>query len=608
MPSFGELLGSEICEAREALGWTQLVLAEKAFEEENPDTWDQYVRRIGDYENGRVKRPQVKVYQPLCDVLGITRRRIGELKAKAADAKSVSDYDIAALRAEKGSLEQALSDLRTLSRSQLETLAGRFEYARAYDATDGALIEFLTEKARDYRALKAEVNAIEDGLKRLSNLKSAARAAIDAGDLDEVEEILSRVQEVELDEAAKTAELRANNALLRGRTEQAFRILSAAADSFAAIDPIEPARKRILSYFAILRGHGLRYGGTGIQFSIDMLTECLTAELRQANAWLWAAGQNWLAVGKSNQGSRADGPTGTRLLAQAKVASGKALEVFTRDTFPLDWAIAQTNLATTLEIQGSRTNGPEGASLLAQAVATFRNALEVYSPDAYPMDWALIQNNLAIALHDQGRRTVGSAGADLIAQSVAAHRAALKVRTRDAFPVLWAETQNNLATALQDQGVRTDDLAGAADLLAQAAAACRDALLVFTPDAFPVDWAITQNNLGSALKIQGRRTNGPAGAHLLAQAVDAYSKALDVLTRDSHAVQWAKTQNNLTLAQAARAGHDSCTEPRVHLEAALTHVTAALEVFDPEHTSYEFGQCTELKTRIEAKLAALDTP
>ena len=98
MPSFGELLGLEICEAREALGWTQIFVAEKAFADDNPDTWEQYVRRIGDYENGKVKRPQVKVYQPLCDVLGITRRRIGELKAQAADAKSVSDDDIAALR------------------------------------------------------------------------------------------------------------------------------------------------------------------------------------------------------------------------------------------------------------------------------------------------------------------------------------------------------------------------------------------------------------------------------------------------------------------------------------------------------------------------------
>ena len=69
------------------------------------------------------------------------------------------------------------------------------------------------------------------------------------------------MQEVELEEAAKTAELRANNALLRGRVEQAYRILNAAADSFAAVDPIEPARRKISKYAAVLGRHGDRYGG-----------------------------------------------------------------------------------------------------------------------------------------------------------------------------------------------------------------------------------------------------------------------------------------------------------------------------------------------------------
>ena len=86
------------------------------------------------------------------------------------------------------------------------------------------VLQFLTHKAEEYRALKAEADTINEDMKRLANLKSAAQDAIARVDLDEVERILSIVQETELEEAAKTAELRANNALLRGNVDQAFNL------------------------------------------------------------------------------------------------------------------------------------------------------------------------------------------------------------------------------------------------------------------------------------------------------------------------------------------------------------------------------------------------
>lgn len=500
MASFGELLGAEILEAREAQRLTQLALAQEVFDDEN------YVRRIGDYETGKVARPQAKVYRPICDFLGITSKTIGTLKAQATDAKTVTDDELLALRTEKGSLEQALSDLQTLTRAQLETLASRFELDKPYEASDGALVEFLTNKAQDYRALRAEVAAIDDGLKRLSNLKSAAQGAIESGDLDEVETLLSRVQEVELEEAAKTAELRASNALLRGQTDLAFRIFSAAADSFAAVDPDKPVALR-LKWEDHLYTHGLRYGGDGMILSAQMIRDALRLLDRGQNSALWARAQN--------------------------------------------------NFAIALEIQGSRTEGPEGAALLAQAVRAYRAALEVSTRETHPKNWAAAQNNLAIALEIQGTRTDGPEGAALLAQAVNAYRAALEVTTRDAFPVDWAQTQNNLANALQNQGTRTD---------------------------------------------------GPEGAALLAQAVTTYRAALEVFTRDAHPVYWAETQENLALAEEAWAGHDTCADPLPHLHAALGHVTAALEVYDPEHMPFNFNKATKLKTRLEKKFAALNCP
>ncbi|SNS55597.1 hypothetical protein [Antarctobacter heliothermus] len=123
-----------------------------------------------------------------------------------------------------------------------------------------------------------------------------------------------------------------------------------------------------------------------------------------------------------------------------------------------------------------------------------------------------------------------------------------------------------------------------------------------------MDWALTQNNLAGALGDQGERTEGPEGAALLVQAVNAYCAALEVLTREAHPVHWAQTQENLAMTEEAIAGHDTCSDAAPHLRAALDHVTAALQVYDPEHMPYDFGTATKLKTRLKEKLAALKTP
>ena len=162
----------------------------------------------------------------------------------------------------------------------------------------------------------------------------------------------------------------------------------------------------------------------------------------------------------------------------------------------------------------------------------------------------MTQNNLGVALNEQGIRTSGEAGAALLSQSVAAYRQALLVYTRDQLPQQWAMTQNNLGGALQEQGIRTGGEAGAA-LLSQSVAAYRQALLVYTRDQLPQQWAMTQNNLGGALQEQGIRTGGEAGAALLSQSVAAYRQALQIWTYEHLAPQWATTQSNLAKAYVA---------------------------------------------------------
>jgi hypothetical protein len=60
-----------------------------------------------------------------------------------------------------------------------------------------------------------------------------------------------------------------------------------------------------------------------------------------------------------------------------------------------------------------------------------------------------------------------------------------------------------------------------------------------TRERVPLQWAMTQNNLGNALWTLGERESGTAR---LQQAVDAYRAALEERTRERVPLQWATTQ------------------------------------------------------------------
>ena len=126
--------------------------------------------------------------------------------------------------------------------------------------------------------------------------------------------------------------------------------------------------------------------------------------------------------------------------------------------------------------------------------------------------------------------------ADNIEQAIAAYQSALEVRTRQAFPEQWAMTQNNLGTAYRERirGERAENLE-------QAIAAYQSALEVYTRQAFPQDWAMTQNNLGIAYRkrIRGER------AENLEQAIAAYQSALEVYTRQAFPADCLQTARNL---------------------------------------------------------------
>ena len=520
-----------------------------------------------------------------------THAALLDLKAEIADLKARADTD-----------ESALHDLRDL--------AGDMLMPRVHRATLGEMVSWVTNKVEDLQTTVDRLTAQSRDSGSAANSLILIAKMIANRDFDGADAIIDDLLEMEnegelrrrLDFAARLLLEKANVALLRENPQAAFDYLSRAADSFASIDPLEPARRRN-GYAKLLFQHGLRYGGTGLVLAARMSRRALADLSESETPELWAGIQNNLGLAFASQSSRQSGAEGAALLDQAVTAYRAALGVFTNKDHPVEWAMTQNNLGTALRDRGSRLGGAKRADLLGQAVTAYRAALRVYSKQDHPAVWSATQNNLGNTLGDQGRCQSGAEGADLLEQAVTAYRAALSVYSNQDHPVQWAGIQINLGTVLADQGSRLSGAEGAG-LLDEAVTAYRAALLVYTEQDHPVGWALTQNNLGNALGEQGRRLGGTRGVILLGQSITAFRAALSVRTEHDHPLDWAGTRQNLSVTESILAEMDLRENRQAHLQAALDHAEAALRVFTPEHMPYNHTIATELRDDIRAALNA----
>ncbi|MDE5083757.1 MAG: tetratricopeptide repeat protein, partial [Trichodesmium sp. St18_bin1] len=156
-----------------------------------------------------------------------------------------------------------------------------------------------------------------------------------------------------------------------------------------------------------------------------------------------------------------------------------------------------------------------------------------------------------------------------IEAAIAAYEQALLVRTQTDFPINWAATQNNLGTAYWER------IRGDKDQNIEAAiAAYEQALLVLTQTDFPMDWAMTQHNLGTAYsdRIRGEK------AQNIEAAIAAFQQALLVRTQTDFPINWAMTENNLGNAYRNRIRGEKAQ----NIEAAIAAYQQALLVYTLE--------------------------
>jgi tetratricopeptide (TPR) repeat protein len=135
--------------------------------------------------------------------------------------------------------------------------------------------------------------------------------------------------------------------------------------------------------------------------------------------------------------------------------------------------------------------------------------------------------------------------------------------------------------------------------LEQAVEAFRAALQEWTRERVPLQWAMTQMNLGNALRTLGERESGTAR---LEQAVDAFRAALQEVTRERVPLDWATTQTNLGAALRALGGRESGT---ARLEEAVASFDACLmvvhSIWPPEWVGQVRTNQDETRVEIERR-------
>ena len=159
--------------------------------------------------------------------------------------------------------------------------------------------------------------------------------------------------------------------------------------------------------------------------------------------------------------------------------------------------------------------------------------------------------------------------------SIATSQATLEIYTREAFPEQWAGTQNNLANAYKDRikGEKAENIERAIRFY-------QAALEIINRVAFPEDWAMIQNNLANAYsnRIKGEK------AQNIEQAIAAYQSALEIRTCEAFPKQWATTQNNLALAYSNRIKREKAD----NIDQAIAFYKAALEIYTRAAFPYNY--------------------
>jgi tetratricopeptide (TPR) repeat protein len=429
------------------------------------------------------------------------------------------------------------------------------------DVPRNRINETLIQSVNQFSDMRRQLQPASADVPRAAELKQQARAALDAGQFDQAQQLLSQAKEFEQVAANQANQMRqmarqaedahntnaarlladqGNVALMRVQYRRAADAFRQAAQLVPASDPRQRADYLGKAGDA-LRQQGERDGDVQmLRYAIDTYRQAQQAQPAAQAPRQWALWQGKIGEALRLMGQNEVGEAARTRLGEAADALQAARDALPREQEPDMWATTEMEIGSVLYALGQRENG---TSHLEQAAAADRAAMEIRTREHDPLGWARLEGNLGNALFVWGSR---ESGPERLEQAVAAYRAALEVLTRARDPWNRALFQSNMCDALVELGARQP---AGTQSFEDAIAACHAALEVQTREKAPLYWANTMQNLGRALDGLGARQIATgareAGMASLRQAVATYQAALEVQTREAMPKYWAETTGYL---------------------------------------------------------------
>ncbi len=226
----------------------------------------------------------------------------------------------------------------------------------------------------------------------------------------------------------------------------------------------------------------------------------------------------------------------------AIAAFQEALSVRTLDRFPIEYANTQMSLGNVYALLPEERNKVANCKL---AIKAYQETLKVYSLDHYPFNYAMTQNNLGATYQNLAELEEVENKVANCKRAITAFQEALKVYNLGDFPKGYAMTQNNLGNLYQTIAAAEKEAEKKVANYKLAIEAYHKTLKVYSLDHFPIDYAMTENNLGRAYRRLAELEEKAKNCRL---AIAAFQEALKVRTFDQFPIPYAKTQIGLGTA------------------------------------------------------------
>jgi CHAT domain-containing protein len=252
----------------------------------------------------------------------------------------------------------------------------------------------------------------------------------------------------------------------------------------------------------------------------------------------------------------------------------EALRFLTPEDSPEDYASLQNALGNVYAelLAGDRISNIE------RSITHFREALRFLDLEKTPHTYAIVQNNLALTccMH------MGDTRPASLFEAVDHYKKALQVLTPTRYPIDYATTQSNVGdTYLQIASAAMQSASEQVDNIKSAIRCFQEALRFESPQSVFLNYAITLDRLGNAYlrlaKVE-ESTNEQIAA--IQKAIKYYREALRFRTLEAAPLEYAMTQTNLGNAYKELPAGNTVE----HQHEAITCFQKALAVFTAEAT------------------------